>query len=288
MSTSPASARPGTAAAAARRPRRAIIALAVAGALTGGGLVAVAPHASAATGATSANVGSANLGSVAVQAAKGYKSTVTLKVARKKTVVKHMSASKRPTYTVTATRSGKAVAGKAKLLVNGKSVSTRTLHKGKATFNPNWSMHKVGKNKMQIFVLPSSSKLRKVGTSAVTATAKRAGSPVVAIAKTKVGARYVSGATGPSSFDCSGFTSYVYKKAIGKKLPRTSSAQKHVGKKVSRKNAKPGDLIWSPGHVAIYIGNGKQIDAGNPRVGVVKRSIWQSNPTFIRVSSKAV
>ncbi|MCK9796094.1 NlpC/P60 family protein [Isoptericola sp. 4D.3] len=96
------------------------------------------------------------------------------------------------------------------------------------------------------------------------------------------------GATGPNAFDCSGFTTYVYKKAIGKKMPRTSSAQKNVGHRVSRANAKPGDLIWTPGHVAIYIGNGKQIDAGRPGVGVVKRKIWQDNPTFIRVSSKAV
>ncbi|MFD6136513.1 C40 family peptidase [Isoptericola sp. NPDC060257] len=278
MSMPPAPARPGTAAVAARRPRRAIIAHAVAGALTGGGLIAVAPHASAAPAAT------------AVQAASTSskpRPSVSLK-ATKTTLIKGSGKSKRPVYTVTAKRAGKTIAGKAKLVINGKVKSTKTIRHGKATFNPSWPMHKVGKNKVRVVVDPSSSRLLAKSSRTVTTTAKKPGSPVVAIAKTKVGARYVSGATGPSSFDCSGFTSYVYKKAIGKKLPRTSSAQKHVGKKVSRKNAKPGDLIWSPGHVAIYIGDGKQIDAGNPRVGVVKRSIWQSNPTFIRVSAKAV
>lgn len=281
MSTSPASARPGTAAEAARRPRRAIIALAVAGALTGGGLIAVAPHASAATGATTAGVSS-----VAVQAAKAKPKPKTYFKASKHTVSRS-SGKHRPAFSMKASYAGKAISGRAKLVLNGKVVATKKMHSGKATFKPYWSTYKAGKNRVRIVVDPTSTKLANK-SSRTTGVHKKTGSPVVAIAKTKVGARYVSGATGPSSFDCSGFTSYVYKKAIGKNMPRTSSAQKHVGKKISRKNAKPGDLIWSPGHVAIYIGNGKQIDAGNPRVGVVKRSIWQSNPTFIRVSSKAV
>ncbi|MFI2105048.1 C40 family peptidase [Isoptericola sp. NPDC019693] len=276
MSTSHDPARPGTAAVAARRPRRAIIALAVAGALTGGGLIAVAPHASAATGVSSA----------AVQAATSKPKPKTVFTASKHTVSRS-SGKHRPTFTMKATYGGKAISGKAKLVLNGKVVATRSLHSGKASFKPYWSTYKAGKNRVRIVVDPASGSLANK-SSRTTGVHKKTGSPVVAIAKTKVGARYVSGATGPSAFDCSGFTSYVYKKAIGKNMPRTSSAQKHVGKKVSRKNAKPGDLIWSPGHVAIYIGNGKQIDAGNPRVGVVKRSIWQSNPTFIRVSSKAV
>ncbi|SKC76101.1 C40 family peptidase [Krasilnikoviella flava] len=282
MPTSHAPARPGTAAVAARRPRRAIIALAVAGALTGGTLIAVAPHASASTGSTSAGVST-----VAVHAAKGKVKPRTVFSASKHTMVKN-SGRHRPAFTMKATHSGKAISGRAKLVMNGKVVSTKRLHSGKATFKPVWGQYKVGKNKVRILVAPTSDNLANKSSRTTGVTAKKPGSPVVRIASSKVGARYVHGATGPNAFDCSGFTSYVYKKAIGKTMPRTSSAQKHVGKRVSRANAKPGDLIWTPGHVAIYIGNGKQIDAGRPGVGVVKRNIWQSNPTFIRVSSKAV
>lgn len=47
--------------------------------------------------------------------------------------------------------------------------------------------------------------------------------------------------------------------------------------------AQPGDLIWTPGHIAIYAGNGMQIEAPVPGKSVRYTSIWQSNPTFLRV-----
>ena len=109
------------------------------------------------------------------------------------------------------------------------------------------------------------------------------GAQIAKIAKQYVGVRYRSGGGSPSGFDCSGFTSYVYKKAGVAKLPRSSSAQRHSGKVVSRSKARAGDLIWTRGHVAIYLGNGKQIDAPRPGKAIQVRSIWQSNPTFIRV-----
>lgn len=108
---------------------------------------------------------------------------------------------------------------------------------------------------------------------------------VLAIAKQYVGTPYRSGGTSPSGWDCSGFTSYVYGK-VGVKLPRTSGAQKGAGKTVSRSQAKPGDIIWSPGHVGIYAGNGMMYDAGNPRVKTSYRSIdWmvKQGAQFIRV-----
>lgn len=108
---------------------------------------------------------------------------------------------------------------------------------------------------------------------------------VIALAKQFVGTPYVSGGTSPSGWDCSGFTSYVFSK-VGVSLPRTSSAQSHAGQVVSRSQAQPGDLIWSPGHVGIYAGNGMMYDAGNPRVDTTYRSIdWMvaSGAKFIRV-----
>lgn len=108
------------------------------------------------------------------------------------------------------------------------------------------------------------------------------GNSVLEIAARYVGVPYVSGGSTPDGFDCSGFTSYVYAQ-LGISLPRTSSAQRNAGTVVSRADAQPGDLIWSPGHVGIYAGGNQMIDAPRPGKSVQFRAIWQSNPTFIRL-----
>lgn len=108
------------------------------------------------------------------------------------------------------------------------------------------------------------------------------GNAVLEVASRYVGVPYVSGGTTPEGFDCSGFTSYVYAQ-LGITLPRTSSAQRNAGTVVSRAEAQPGDLIWSPGHIGIYAGGDMMIDAPRPGKTVQFRSIWQSSPTFIRI-----
>ncbi|UVI35434.1 C40 family peptidase [Brevibacterium spongiae] len=98
-----------------------------------------------------------------------------------------------------------------------------------------------------------------------------------------VGTPYVMGGTSQSGWDCSGFTSWVYSH-VGVDLPRTSGAQKGAGQVVSQSEAKPGDLIWRPGHIGIYAGGGQMYDAGSPGSGTSKRSYsWMGNVTFIRV-----
>lgn len=88
-------------------------------------------------------------------------------------------------------------------------------------------------------------------------------SEVVNIAKRYLGAPYRWGAAGPNSFDCSGFTMFVYRQ-VGVSLPHSSRAQINCGERVSRSELKPGDLVFfgSPiHHVGIYVGGGQMIHA---------------------------
>lgn len=111
------------------------------------------------------------------------------------------------------------------------------------------------------------------------ARAKRA----VSYALAQVGDRYVYGATGTSSWDCSGLTMGAYRQA-GVSLPHYSYAQYQRSKKVPLSQAKPGDLVFYFGggvhHVGMYIGNGKMVHAANPGSGVVVSDIlgsWYRN-----------
>jgi cell wall-associated NlpC family hydrolase len=81
---------------------------------------------------------------------------------------------------------------------------------------------------------------------------------VLATARKQLGKPYRWAGVGPNAFDCSGFTAYVWKRA-GISLPHNSGAQRAATKPVSLDKMKPGDLIFSSGHVGMYIGGGKMI-----------------------------
>ncbi len=115
------------------------------------------------------------------------------------------------------------------------------------------------------------------------APASGVGAKVVSIAYRYIGTPYVHGGSTPGGFDCSGFTAYVYAQ-VGITLPRSSSAQRGAGRVVSASEARPGDLIWWPGHVGIYLGNGQHIAARNPGTPLKAGPIYRSGATFIRVT----
>lgn len=105
------------------------------------------------------------------------------------------------------------------------------------------------------------------------------GSAVVSIAQKYLGVPYVWGGSTPSQgFDCSGFTSYVYKQA-GLYVPRTASQQQAYMKKTT--NPQPGDLVFfgaPASHVAIYVSPGMMISEDHPGTVVRMERMW-STPT---------
>ncbi|MGI5402390.1 NlpC/P60 family protein [Streptomyces sp. CA-135486] len=99
---------------------------------------------------------------------------------------------------------------------------------------------------------------------------------VLSFARAQLGKPYVWGATGPSSYDCSGLTQAAWK-AAGVDLPRTTWDQVKVGTRVATKDLVPGDLVFfydDISHVGIYIGDGKMIHAPKPGANVREESIY--------------
>ncbi|WP_406061363.1 NlpC/P60 family protein [Streptomyces sp. NBC_01077] len=88
----------------------------------------------------------------------------------------------------------------------------------------------------------------------------------ISFAHAQLGKPYVWGATGPSAYDCSGLTQAAWR-AAGVSLPRTTYTQINAGRRVSRSQLAPGDLIFfysGISHVGLYIGGGQMIHAPRP------------------------
>lgn len=97
-------------------------------------------------------------------------------------------------------------------------------------------------------------------------------------AKAKLGTKYVWGATGPKTFDCSGFTKEVFNSTVGIKIPRVSRDQAKVGKLIKYEELKAGDMVFFDtekkfsgrvNHVGIYLDNGEFIHASSARKKVI-------------------
>lgn len=97
---------------------------------------------------------------------------------------------------------------------------------------------------------------------------KKKGQEVVDYAKQFIGNPYVYGGTSLTrGADCSGFVKSVYKH-FGISLPRTSYEMRRVGQSVSYQDIQPGDIVCYSGHVGIYAGNGKLINAIDEQRGI--------------------
>lgn len=103
-----------------------------------------------------------------------------------------------------------------------------------------------------------------------TTTSSSKGEEIAEYAKQFLGCKYVYGGSGPSTFDCSGFTMYVYKN-FGISLSHSARAQSSNGTYVSKEELEPGDLVFFKdyetmdgiGHCGIYIGDGNFIHASS-------------------------
>ncbi|MFH8678259.1 NlpC/P60 family protein [Streptomyces lydicus] len=114
------------------------------------------------------------------------------------------------------------------------------------------------------------------GGSTTGGTQSTKAAKALAFARAQIGKPYVWGATGPSSYDCSGLTQAAYK-AAGVDLPRTTWDQVKVGQRVATSDLQPGDLVFffdDISHVGMYIGGGKMIHAPHPGADVREESIY--------------
>ena len=112
---------------------------------------------------------------------------------------------------------------------------------------------------------------------------------ILTVARKQLGDPYRAGGAGPHSFDCGGFTQFVFKRALGMDIARTSRGQYQQVQRIKIKDALPGDLVFffegGAHHVGIYLGNGTMIDAPRPgkRISVnpISGSWWGRSFTGI-------
>ena len=163
--------------------------------------------------------------------------------------------------------------GWSKVTVNGKDgyIATNLLSSTKQTTS------RSSTTRRSTTSTQASTQTQNTTASTTTSSSSGTGAAVVAKAKSYIGYKYVYGGSSPSTgFDCSGFTSYIYKQ-FGVSLNRTAAGQYSNGTAVSRSNLQPGDLVMfgksGINHVGIYIGGGMIVHAENKTTGVTTDTI---------------
>jgi len=125
----------------------------------------------------------------------------------------------------------------------------------------------------------NSEAVREANESAPAAAANAKAQLAVQAALSKVGSRYIYGASGPNAFDCAGLTSWAWAQA-GVSIPRTSGGQAGL-QSVPLNQLQPGDLVtyYSPvHHVAMYIGNGQIVHASTESKPVYITTLERGGP----------
>ncbi|HEX5987941.1 MAG TPA: NlpC/P60 family protein [Nocardioides sp.] len=107
------------------------------------------------------------------------------------------------------------------------------------------------------------------------------------VAAAQKGDPYRYGAAGPDAFDCSGLTSYAFRRA-GKAIPRTSSAQRAAARPIPARAARPGDLVFFHGgggvsHVGFYAGGHRILHSPYPGSSVKIERIWSRSVSYGRI-----
>lgn len=102
---------------------------------------------------------------------------------------------------------------------------------------------------------------------------------VVAFASSQIGKRYCWGGSGPSCFDCSGLAHTAWAH-VGVSVPRTSHDIAATLPEIPVEDVRAGDILWWPGHVGIYAGNGWVVDAYDSQHGVVRRAAVDPHRAF--------
>lgn len=92
---------------------------------------------------------------------------------------------------------------------------------------------------------------------------------IASLVSAQLGKPYIYGAAGPSAFDCSGLVYWIFATNNGYNIPRTAYAQGLASTPVNPADVQPGDIVWIPAHIGIYVGNGMIVHASSPETGVI-------------------
>jgi len=111
---------------------------------------------------------------------------------------------------------------------------------------------------------------------------------VMTWARDQRGKPYRYGAAGPNAFDCSGFTLYVFRHALGRYLPHNAAQQYHSVSHIARRYLRPGDLVFASfgsgiSHVGIYAGNGYMWHAPHTGSHVQKIKMYRAHWYYGRI-----
>ncbi|HWI55262.1 MAG TPA: C40 family peptidase [Desulfobacteria bacterium] len=181
------------------------------------------------------------------------------------------SVKKSPTVSVSKTKSKPKAKTKTKVTTKSKTKAkskAKTKTKSKAKSKSKTSTKKQTQSKIK---KTSTKTANKRKTASRGENTQFDTSRILALGMSLRGTPYKFGASSPKGFDCSGFTSYVFKNAAGITLPRTSRGQASAGVHVDKTDLQPGDLVYfntngsGISHVGIYTGGGKFIHASRTK-----------------------